>query len=285
MDSELETLIRRASELIRAADNILVITGAGISADSGLPTYRGVSGLYDNQATADGITIEQALSATLFQTRPEITWKYLLQIAASARGKSFNRGHAVLAWLEQIKPRLWILTQNIDGFHRAAGSQNVIEIHGTMRRLRCSRCSYERAIESLDELANSADGSVSSDAASGGIPSKSSDQVTLSQLPRCPACGDHLRPAVVLFDEWLPQEATSVLERELRRGFDLVISIGTSSAFPYILQPILQARQQGLPTIEINPATETDISRLVTLHLPLKAAEALEQIARVLRAS
>lgn len=255
MATDIPELIRAAARLLREADNILAITGAGISADSGLPTYRGVSGLYDGKLTEDGITIEEALSAEVFRTRPEITWKYMRQIEAGARGKRPNRGHEVLAWLEQTKPRVWILTQNIDGFHLAAGSRNVIEIHGTMRRIRCVQC---QAGEPLDDYSQ------------------------LKLPPRCPYCGGLQRPDVVLFDEFLPSAAITTLDRELQRGFDLFLSIGTSSGFPYILQPIMRARSQGLPAIEINPAAETEISRLVTVHLPLRAAAALELIAREL---
>jgi len=255
MAADVAQLIRAAACLVRDAQSILAITGAGISADSGLPTYRGVSGLYDGKLTDDGITIEEALSAEMFRNRPEITWKYMRQIEAGARGKHFNRGHEVLARLEQVKPRFWILTQNIDGFHHAAGSHNVIEIHGTMRRIRCVIC---QSVETIADYSN------------------------LELPPRCRECGGLQRPDVVLFDEFLPRAALATLERELQQGFELVLSIGTSSTFPYILQPILQARAAGLPTIEINPATETGISRLVTVHLPLRAAVALDLIAREL---
>jgi NAD-dependent deacetylase len=256
--SDLSERIRSAAQLVRSAESILAITGAGISADSGLPTYRGVQGLYDGKLTEDGLTTEQALSARVFRTHPEITWKYMSQIESGARGKTFNRGHQVLAWLEQTKPRVWVLTQNIDGFHFAAGSRNVIEIHGTMHRIRCIECQRRERID---------------------------DYLGLSLPPRCSACGGLQRPDVVLFDEYLPSEAIATLERETARGFDLYLSIGTSNTFPYILQPILQARSRGLPTIEINPAAETDISRLVTLHLPLGAAEALRLIAEELTAN
>jgi NAD-dependent deacetylase len=256
--ADLSPLIRAAADLIREARNILAITGAGISADSGLPTYRGVSGLYNGRLTEDGIAIEQALSAEVFRTRPEITWKYMRQIESGARGKTFNRGHEVLAWLEQTKPRVWVLTQNIDGLHLAAGSRNVIEIHGTMRRVRCVQCQRVEPVEDYSQL---------------NFP------------PHCGECGGLQRPDVVLFDEFLPSDALGTLDRELRRGFDLYLSIGTSSTFPYILQPILQARTLGLPTIEINPAAETDISRLVSIHLPLGAAEALSRIADQLAAN
>lgn len=255
MPADTAELVRTAARLVREADSILAITGAGISADSGLPTYRGVSGLYDGKLTEDGITIEEALSAEVFRLRPEITWKYMSQIEAGARGKTFNRGHEVLAWLEQNKPRVWVLTQNIDGFHLAAGSRNVIEIHGTMRRMRCTQCPVSEAVDDYSQLK---------------LP------------PYCSRCGGVQRPDVVLFDEYLPAAAVATLERELQQGFDLYLSIGTSSAFPYILQPILRARALGLPTIEINPAAETELSRLVSIHLPLRAAVALDLIVREL---
>lgn len=253
MGTDLAERLTAATELIRSADNILFITGAGISADSGLPTYRGTGGLYNGCQTEDGISIEEALSAGMFRRRPEITWKYMSQIEAHSRQRTFNRGHEVLALFEQTKPRVWILTQNIDGFHRAAGSRNVIEIHGTMRRLLCTHCDFNQAVDSYEGMT---------------IP------------PGCRSCGGMMRPAVVLFDEMLPEEATTRLQRELSCGFDLYVSIGTSSLFPYIISPILSAHRSGLPTIEINPAIETEISQLVTVHLPMRAAEALEAVAR-----
>lgn len=253
MTSSAEQRVDEAAELIRAADSIFFITGAGISADSGLPTYRGVGGLYNDRKTIEGVTIEEALSAGMFRSRPEVTWKYMGEIEASSRSRTFNRGHEVLAELERAKPRVWVLTQNIDGYHLAAGSQNVIEIHGTMRRLRCTQCGETKAIETYAGLS---------------IP------------PYCESCSGLIRPDVVLFDEPLPDPATLTLERELRRGFELYVSIGTSSLFPYIIQPILFAQMVGLPTIEINPANKTDISKLVTVHVPLRAADALDRIAQ-----
>jgi NAD-dependent deacetylase len=253
MSSTAEQRLNEAAELISSADSIFFITGAGISADSGLPTYRGVGGLYDGRQTVDGVSIEAALSAGMFRSRPEITWKYMGEIEASARSKTFNRGHEVIAELERNKPRVWVLTQNIDGYHLAAGSRNVIEIHGTMRRIRCTQCGKTKEVQTYEGLQ---------------IP------------PHCESCSGLIRPDVVLFDEMLPEKATQTLERELRQGFELYVSIGTSSVFPYIIQPILYAQMVGLPTIEINPANKTDISKLVTVHVPIRAAEALDRIAQ-----
>lgn len=253
MSSSAQQRVNEAAELFSSAESIFFITGAGISADSGLPTYRGVGGLYDGRKTADGVSIEEALSAGMFRKRPEITRKYMSEIEASARSKTFNRAHEVLAELERIKPRVWVLTQNIDGYHLAAGSQNVIEIHGTMRRIRCTQCGKAKSLTTYEGIQ---------------IP------------PPCDTCGSMMRPDVVLFDEMLPDQATKTLERELRQGFELFVSVGTSSVFPYIIQPILYAQMVGLPTVEINPANKTDISKLVTVHVPLRAAEALDQIAQ-----
>ena len=118
----LSTLRAAASELARAR-RVLAITGAGISADSGLPTYRGAGGLYDETLTEDGISIEEALSGAMLRRRPEVTWKHLLHIAKACDGRAPNAGH-------------------LDGLHHAAGSRRVIEIHGNLRELHCMRCGY-----------------------------------------------------------------------------------------------------------------------------------------------
>ena len=190
------------------ARSVLFITGAGLSADSGLPTYRGIGGLYDREITEEGFAIEEALSGEMLRRRPEICWKYLLQIESACRGARPNRGHEIMAAFEREKPRSWVLTQNVDGFHRAAGSRNVIEIHGNVEILRCMRCRREE---------------------------RRTDWAGLAVPPTCPSCGGPVRPDVVLFGETLPSEAVRTYERELRRGFDLVVSVGTTSVFPSLI--------------------------------------------------
>src|SRR4051812_31848173 len=118
-------LIDQVVDLLRASRSILFITGAGLSADSGLPTYRGIGGLYENRDTEEDLPIEALLSADAFIARPELTWKYLLQIEQTGRGVKPNRGHEVIAEMESRFERVWVLTQNVDGFHRRAGSRNV----------------------------------------------------------------------------------------------------------------------------------------------------------------
>ena len=109
--------IAAAGRLLSAAKRILFITGAGLSADSGLPTYRGVGGLYEGALTDIGLPIEQALSGEVFRSRPDITWRYLAQIESSCRGARPNAGHYAIARLAALHGKVTTLTQNVDGFH------------------------------------------------------------------------------------------------------------------------------------------------------------------------
>ncbi len=247
--------LERAAALLGAARRVLFITGAGMSADSGLPTYRGIGGLYDREQTAEGVPIEVALSGPMLSQRPALCWKYIAQIEQACRGAQPNRGHEILAAIEARVEHACVLTQNVDGFHRAAGSRNVIDIHGDVHRLRCVACDWRDWVDDYADLA---------------IP------------PSCPACGALVRPEVVLFGEMLPGPALAALQRELRVGFDLVLTIGTTSVFPYIAQPVIAAARGGVPTIEINPG-ESEVSELVDLRLRAGAAEtlaALEPLSR-----
>ena len=242
--------LETAASFLRKASSLLFITGAGISADSGLPTYRGIGGLYEEANTPEGIPIEEALSGEMMRRHPALTWKYLHQIEAAARGASFNRAHAILAEAERRFERVWVLTQNVDGLHRKAGSNNVIDIHGDVHHLLCTACEYRATVQDYAELA---------------------------PLPLCPDCGEPLRPDVVLFGELLPLPKVETLERELVRGFDVVFSIGTTSVFPYIARPVVEARMRRRATVEINPG-ETLISGEVDVKLEMRAAEACEAL-------
>lgn len=253
MSAAEDDLIDQIVEVLADCQSLLFITGAGISAESGLPTYRGVSGLYNVNTTEDGLPIEEILSRRTFRSRPELTWKYLAQIGEAARGTTHNRAHEVIAEMERHFERVCTLTQNVDGFHRSAGSQNVIEIHGHMHDLVCPACGDRvscRTHADFDAL---------------GMP------------PICRECSAILRPDVVLFGESLPQAALQRLEEEKAAGFDIVFSVGTSSVFPYILIPVVEARRSGIPTVEINPS-ETDLSDLVAFRLRQSAGTALDTI-------
>jgi NAD-dependent deacetylase len=242
--------IAEAAAILRGARRVLFVTGAGLSADSGLPTYRGVGGLYEGQLTELGIPIEVALSGAMMARSPAISWRYIAAIEQRCRGARPNRGHRVIAALESVVETVVTLTQNVEGLHQAAGSTRVIDIHGDVFEIVCLACGRDERLESYEHLP---------------IP------------PRC-LCGAPVRPRVVLFGEPLLPDRVARLHEELERGFDAVFSVGTSSLFPYIADPVLDAAANGVPTVEINPG-ETEVSDAVRLRLRSRAAVTLDAIA------
>jgi NAD-dependent deacetylase len=238
------------ADILRSASRVLFITGAGVSADSGLPTYRGIGGLYDVEVTPEGYPIEVALSGQMMRKKPEVCWKYIHQIEQACRGAKHNAAHAAIAAIERRIPGTWVLTQNVDRFHTAAGSRNVIEIHGNLADLLCTMCTWRKTV---------------------------ADYAGLDIPPSCPTCSALVRPAVVLFGETLPLAAVETLQREILLSFDVVFSLGTTSVFPYIASPVAIAKRIGVPTIEINPGL-SQVSDIVDIRLAARAAVAMEAI-------
>jgi len=185
-------------EPIRLANyrNVVVLTGAGISVASGLKPYRGPGGLWTeggdvNAATAEG-----------FAADPEATWRLMGPLREQAAAAEPNAAHLALAAAERRAPGAFLLvTQNVDGLHQRAGSESVVEVHGSIFRTRCSAESCDRPIEPDDRYA-------------GG-------------LPRCDRCGAPLRPDVVLFGEAIDVDAEWAIKKALR-DCDLFVAIGTS---------------------------------------------------------
>jgi NAD-dependent deacetylase len=245
-----DAVVEEAGSLLRRARRVLVITGAGISADSGLPTYRGIGGLYETDLTEDALPIEVALSGQMLRARPAVTWKYLSQVESACRGARPNAAHYALARMANGFRRFTVLTQNIDGFHRDAGQEHLIEIHGNVHELYCTECLREWWVQ---------------------------DYAHLQPPPRCEDCRGPVRPRVVLFGEALPPVAIEQLENAMAEGVDLVMSIGTTSVFPYISGPVVQAARMGLPTIEINPG-ESEVSSVVSVRIPERAATVLPRL-------
>lgn len=250
-------MTNRQTEVITAvvdalwqAESVLFITGAGVSAESGIPTYRGMGGLYNVGTTDEGFPIEEILSSHMLRANPALCWKYLAQIGSAVQGAQHNRAHEVIAEMESQFDRLWVLTQNIDGFHRAAGSKNLIEVHGNMHSLSCMGCGHKVLVDEFH---------------------------TLEIPPRCPRCPALLRPDVVLFGELIDGPGIENLHTELDRGFDIVFSVGTTSLFPYIQAPLYMAQASGKTTVEIN-LSQTDVSPMVNYRIQAPAAETLQAI-------
>lgn len=257
MDGTLEDVVAA----LAAAERLGVITGAGISAASGIGTYRGRGGLYDDPVEGDR-TVE-ALSGPTFRRDPDRTWRVLARLAEDAGAAHPNAAHEALALLESHYARrggFVLLTQNVDGLHRRAGSRNIVEIHGHVFDTRCLDCDARRTHAALPDATRGA--------------------------PRCHDCGGILRPEVVLFEEMLPAEPVARLEREfLEAPPDALLAVGTTALFPYIQAPIKIAATLGLPTVEINPE-RTDLSPSVRWHLRARAEEILPAlVARVVAAT
>ena len=161
----------------------------------------------------------------------------------------------MIAELEQKFERVWTLTQNVDGLHRTAGSRHIIDIHGDVHNLRCTRCERRWSV---------------------------ADYETLDIPPACPECGALVRPEVVLFGEMLPTDRIRLLQEQLLRGFDAVFSIGTTSVFPYIAEPVIDARRRGALTVEINPGT-SQVSHVVDYRLRTGAATAMDALVEALQ--
>ncbi len=245
-----QEMIDQVVALLKKSRSILFITGAGISAESGLPTYRGIGGLYEDKLTRHDIPIETALSGSMMRQNPELCWSYISEIEKACRGAKFNRAHQIIAEFERRFERVWVLTQNVDGFHRQAGSKNLVDIHGDIHTIYCAACSYTIA---------------------------HADYPGLPIPPHCPACRHVMRPDVVLFGEYLKPEKIARLQDETRKGFDVIFSIGTTSVFPYISRPVIEASLQKIPTVEINPSP-TEITRYVSYKFPYGAVKVLSDI-------
>ncbi len=244
---------------LASVTSVGAITGAGISAESGIPTYRGEGGVYDDPE--EGARTVDALSGPALRRDPDRTWRAIAALARPAAGARPNAAHRALVEIERGVERFVLLTQNVDGLHQQAGSSNVIDIHGSLSVLYCVRCGERQQLPGPGGLA------------------------ALTAAPRCSSkagCGGVLRPDVVLFGEMLPEDKVD----RLRRAFyddapDLVLVVGTSALFPYIAEPVVVARMAGRLTVEVNPEP-TAVTEVAEFSLRAPAGAVLPEIARAL---
>jgi NAD-dependent deacetylase len=200
---------------------IVVLTGAGVSAASGLPTYRGQGGIWTTNSVGDFAT------AAAMESSPARVWEFFARMWPVVSAVRPNPAHLALARAEAaLTPdqHLTVLTQNVDGLHQAAGSKHVVELHGTLLRSRCTRCDFNRA-EDLTAPATA--------------------------CPPCPKCSAPLRPDVVLFDEALSVDAEWASKKVLR-DCDLFIAIGTSGTVSPASNFVRAAEYAGARTIYVN---------------------------------
>lgn len=243
-------LVDDVAKVLANAANVLFITGAGMSADSGLPSYHGVGGLFERPLVDDGLTLEAVLSPAMLAQRPDVLWRYVHERELACRHTAPNRGHEVLSLLGERIARTVIVTQNLDGLQRRAGAKRVIALHGDLHDLRCTACAWTKTV---------------------------TDYATLALPPTCPKCGAMVRPGIGLFGEPLAEQPFSEFEAEVARGFDLVFLVGTSALPPYVARPVLLAKSEGVLTVEINP-TPTDLSDVVDVRFATTPKHALRAL-------
>jgi NAD-dependent deacetylase len=222
-------LIDRLAGEIIASRQVIALTGAGVSVESGIPDFRSAGGLWSRYDPEEYAHIDG------FRRDPVKIWNMLREIIAVIGTATPNPGHRALAELEAMGHLSCIITQNVDGLHQEAGSRNVIEFHGSNRFLICPRCGFREKTERFD---------------------------TLHTIPRCPACSAVLKPDVVFFGEAIPANAMAKAFDEADRA-DLVLVIGTSAVvYPASGIPST-ARRHGAKIVEIN-LEETELTRHAT---------------------
>jgi NAD-dependent deacetylase len=239
---------------------VLVLTGAGVSAESGIPTFRGRDGYWRNLDPAKLATPEA------FARDPELVWQWYRERRERIRGAQPNAAHHAIAKLARNADDFLLVTQNVDDLHARAGLPNekMVQIHGDIFVTRCSRCHFSR----LDYEHPPSQ--------SYGVAGEHEHEHE-TVLPRCPECNALLRPGVVWFGEQLPWSEAQRIENFLSRGAcDVVIVVGTTATFGYIIDWALRASSGG-ELIEVNPE-ETPLSRFATRLVRDPAAIALPRI-------
>lgn len=242
---ELEDRFDRAATLLRQAKHVAVLTGAGVSAESGVPTFRDNGGLWENHP------VEEVATPEGFRRDPPMVWRFYNMRRVALTKVAPNPGHHALVKLEdRLGDQFTLITQNVDGLHVAAGSRRVLEVHGRLSRVRCTSCEYlkDRPGEALDDL------------------------------PKCPDCGELLRPDVVWFNEMLPhrvwREACLAAEE-----CDCFLVVGTSAVVYPAAGLVRTARTLGASVIEFN-LEETPASAAAHVSLLGPSGRTLPEVVR-----
>ena len=230
--------------LLSKKTKVAVLTGAGISAESGVPTFRGEEGLWKK------FRPEELATFDAFMANPQLVWEWYEYRREIVEKIKPNPGHFALADFQNYFDKFDLITQNVDGLHHKAGSKSVIELHGNIRRNKCIQC--EKKYESLEGTTE-------------GIP------------PKCP-CGGNIRPDVVWFGEMLPQDAINYAFA-VSSECDLFFSVGTSAVVHPASSLPLIAKQGGAFVVEVN-ISPTEITPLVDESLLGKSGEILPSLVK-----
>ena len=247
-DTTMQERIERAAQAIRTSRKTIALTGAGISAESGIPTFRDPGGLWDRYDPEEYATIDA------FRRDPGKVWQMMRDFTELKTAQP-NPGHYALAQLEQVGLLGCIITQNVDNLHQAGGSQDVIEFHGNMRQVVCQRCDTSLPLT----------------------------EVSLESLPPYCACGGVFKPAGVFFGEPIPPHALSRSYQEAH-SCELMLVIGTSAVvYPAAAMPGV-AKEAGARVIEINPEPTDLTDATADFIIQDKAGLVLPQIVTRIKA-
>jgi NAD-dependent protein deacetylase/lipoamidase len=232
----------RAAQALRKASSILAITGAGISAESDIPTFRGEGGFWRSYDP------EQLATWRAFKQDPATVWKWYDHRRRLIAGAQPNAAHKALAALEKAGKRVFIITQNVDDLHEGAGSQSVTHIHGLIWQVTC-----------LKEKTTWEDRAV-----------------PLATIPLfCPSCGSLVRPNVVWFDEELPEDVCARIDAYFKvEKPEVALVIGTHATFDYIRDYAIRAKRMGALLVEVNPE-HTVLTPLVDVAVHEPAGDVL----------
>jgi len=250
---------------------VLVLTGAGVSAESGIPTFRGKDGYWRNLNPAKLATPEA------FAKDPGLVWEWYRERRQRIRSAQPNPAHAAIAKLAQHAQEFLLVTQNVDDLHPRAGlpEEKMVQIHGDIFVTRCAQCDFSQG-EHPPSFNYGVAGPPSVAPAAYGVAGEREEEEV--DLPRCPRCEGLMRPGVVWFGEQLPRSELRRVENYLERGpCDLVIVAGTTATFGYIIDWALRAIASDGTLVELNPE-ETPLSRFATQRVRERAALALPRI-------
>jgi len=239
-------LFELIADKLKNAKKIVFVTGAGISQESGIPTFRGTDGLWRKYDPMQLATIDA------FYDDPKLVWEWYEDRRKNILQAKPNPGHFAIAELEKYK-KVTVLTQNIDGLHQRSGSTKVLELHGSIIRIKCSVCNFKDNIPtSFDELP-----------------------------PKCSSCNNILRPDVVWFGESLPQDIWNQAISEAN-SCDVMIIAGTSLVVSPANTLPIYAKQNNALLVEVNPE-ETIMSSEMDLSLKMTSAKALPHLITIFK--
>lgn len=259
-----KSTIDKISEVLRNSKYAIASTGAGVSAESGISTFRDDGGIWD-RIDVTSVATPSALLKTLEENADDLI-PYFKEVLFSFLKAAPNPGHDALFKLEAKGILKMIITQNGDNLHAEMGSKNIIELHGNFFRMKCLACSFS---EQLDRKIFSANIISSLDQLS-----EYAIENLLSLVPRCAECGSLMRPDVVMFTEEIKDADKAFGEAA---QCDVILVLGTSgSVYPASYLPV-EAKRHGATVVVINP-NEDSYSNISDMYLPLKTGEALPQI-------